>query len=106
MIPNLDHYAPTKVPQTAIDIGNGFVLLCARDCTARAMLDYEKDALLKYVEDSDIQDMDDEWCPMVTRWARLWLPNGQIACSAWKEKEKAIVRIARNVKVGKFTSIE
>ena len=70
------------------------------------MLDYEKDALLKYVKDLDIQDMYDEWHPMVTRWARLQLPNGQIAHSAWKEKEKAIVQIARNVKVGKFTSIE
>ena len=50
--------------------------------------------------------MDDEWQPMVTRWARLRLPNGQIARSAWKEKEKAKVRITRNVKVGIFSSIE
>ena len=106
MIPKLDHYAPAEVPETAIDIGNGFVLLRARDRTARAMLDYEKEALQKYLEDSDIQDiMDDEWQPMVTRWARLRLPNGQIARSAWKEKEKAKVRITRNVKVGKFSSI-
>ena len=104
MIPKLDHYAPAEVPETAIDIGNGFVLLRAQDRTARAMLDYEKEALQKYLE--DIQDiMDDEWQPMVTRWARLRLPNGQIARSAWKEKEKAKVRITRNVKVGKFSSI-
>ena len=87
--PKLDHYVPAEVPQTAIDIGNRFVLLHAQDCTARAMLDYEKEALRKYLE--DIQDMDDEWQPMVTRWARLRLPNGQIARSAWKEKEKAKV---------------
>ena len=69
------------------------------------MSDYEKDALLKYLE--NIQDIDDEWQPMVTKWARLRLPNGQIARSAWKEKEKAKVRIARNVKVStKFPSIE
>jgi hypothetical protein len=105
MIPELDHYAPAKVPQTAIGIGNGFVLLRARDHTAQAMLDYEKDALAKYLE--DIYDRDDEWQPMVTRWARLRLLNGQIACSAWKEKEMATkVQIARNVKVGKFSSIE
>jgi hypothetical protein len=45
IIPKLDRYAPAEVPQTAIDIGNGFVLLRARDRTARAMLDYEKEAL-------------------------------------------------------------
>ena len=64
----------------------------------RVMLDYEKEALWKFVK--DIQDTDDnEWCPVVTRWARLQLPNGQIAHSAWKEKEKAKVQITRNVKV-------
>ena len=68
------------------------------------MLDYKKEALRKYLE--DIQDMDDEWQPMVTRWARLRLPNGQIARSAWKEKEKAKVQITRNVKVGISSSIE
>ena len=67
------------------------------------MLDYEKEALLKYLEDMDNLN---EWQPMVTRWARLRLPNGQIARSAWKEKEKAKVRISRNVKVGKISSIE
>jgi hypothetical protein len=101
MIPNLAP-ATSEVPQTALDIGNSFVLLRARDRTARAMLDNEKEALTKYVE--YVPDMDElEWRPMVTRWARLRLPNGQIARSAWKEKEKAVVRIARNVKVGKFS---
>ena len=104
MIPNLDH-SPAEVSQTALDIGNGFVLLRARDRTARAMSDIEKDALMKYIEYN--QDMDDEWHPTVTRWARLRLPNGQIARSAWKEKEKAAkVRITRNVKVGNFPSTE
>ena len=108
MIPNLDRYAPAEVPQTSIDIGNGFVLLRARDRTARAMLDNERSALMKYLEHWHIHVIDDsdEWRPMVTRWARLRLPNGQIARSAWKEKEKAKVRIARNIKVGEFSSIE
>ncbi|KAJ7016263.1 hypothetical protein C8F04DRAFT_982266 [Mycena alexandri] len=36
----------------------------------------------------------------VVRWARLQLPNGQIARSAWKEGRRALnkVRMARNVK--------
>jgi hypothetical protein len=65
------------------------------------MLDDKKDVLGKYIKDiQDIDDSDDEWRPMVTRWARLQLPNGQIARSTWKEKEMAKVRITRNVKVG------
>ena len=61
MVLNFDRYAPTDIPQTAIDVGNGFVLLCAQDPTARVMLDYEKDALGKYIKDiQDINDLDDE----------------------------------------------
>jgi hypothetical protein len=34
MVLNLDRYAPADIPQTAIDVGNGFVLLRAQDPTA------------------------------------------------------------------------
>jgi hypothetical protein len=39
----------------------------------------------------------------ITRWARLSLPNGQIAQSAWKECAKPLnkVRMARNIKVSR-----
>lgn len=37
----------------------------------------------------------------IARWARLHLPNGQVARSRWKETRKPLtkVRTARNVKV-------
>ncbi|KAG1823285.1 hypothetical protein EV424DRAFT_1321265 [Suillus variegatus] len=39
-------------------------------------------------------------CPRVTRWARLRLPNGQIARSSWKENNMTrMPRMARNVKL-------
>ncbi|KAF8220834.1 hypothetical protein L208DRAFT_1331490 [Tricholoma matsutake] len=106
MVLNLNRYVPADIPQTAINVGNGFVLLRAQDTTAQVMLDYEKDALGKYFKDiQDIDDLDDEWHPMVTRWARLRLPNGQITCSTWKEKEKAKVQITRNAKVLALISV-
>jgi len=42
-----------------------------------------------------------EWEQSVVRWARIRLPNGQIARTAWKEKLKRLgrVRMARMVKV-------
>ena len=45
-----------------------------------------------------------DWCPNIARWARLRLPNRQIARSKWKEGMKALdkIRIARNVKVSRF----
>jgi hypothetical protein len=41
--------------------------------------------------------------PKIARWARLRLPTGQVARSAWKEKEKAAekIRRARCVKVSR-----
>ncbi|KAG1834730.1 hypothetical protein EV424DRAFT_1309649 [Suillus variegatus] len=39
-------------------------------------------------------------CPRITRWARLQLPNRQIARSSWKENNMTCMpRMARNVKL-------
>ena len=43
----------------------------------------------------------ENWSPGVCKWARVRLPNGQVARSSWKEKLKPLtkVRMARNIKV-------
>lgn len=48
------------------------------------------------------------WCPKVTRWAWLRLPNGQVARSHWKESLKPLgkVKMACNVKVIYFEFIQ
>ncbi|KAF9495138.1 hypothetical protein BDN71DRAFT_1431254 [Pleurotus eryngii] len=74
--------------QGAIDIGNGYVLLCARDQYRYTLVGVLKATIQTATGATTIK-----------QWARLQLPNGQIAHSAWKEKQKAPgkVRISRMV---------
>jgi hypothetical protein len=97
-----------QLPRGAIDLGNGYALLRAQD-QLRSMQKCEAKALITYLtEQCHINVLTitsgrsaDEWCPDIARWARLHLPNGQIARSRWKESLKSLnkIRIARNVKV-------
>ena len=76
------------------------MLLRARDQTARKLPEEEEMAVRTYFQ-SVVGDLGIDLHPQVTRWARLRLPNGQIARSAWKECLKPIeqVRMARQVAV-------
>jgi hypothetical protein len=58
-------------------------------------------AIRTFYEEQGFSDFDNYWLPHVVCWARLCLPNGQIARSAWKEKLKPPqdVCMARNIKV-------
>ena len=98
MVPDLDP-PPPPLPRGAIDLGQGYALLRAQDRYTRLMHPQEASALLRYL--GGVPENSDSWCPKVTRWARLRLPNGQVARSRWKESIKPLgkIRIARNVKV-------
>ena len=98
MIPDLDP-PPPPLPRGAIDLGQGYALLHAQDRYARLMRPQEAGALLLYL--GGVAENPNGWCPKVTQWARLRLPNGQVARSRWKKSIKPLgkVRIARNVKV-------
>ena len=100
MIPDLGP-PPPSLPRGAVDLGQpeGYVLLRAQDRYSRLMRPQEADALLRYLGGS--VNCHGEWCPKVIRWARLRLPNGQVARSRWKESLKPLgkLRTARNVKV-------
>ena len=99
MIPDLEQDAD-RLPRGAVDVGNGYMLLRARDQTARKLPEEEEMAVRTYFQ-SVVGDLGIDLHPQVTRWARLRLPNGQIARSAWKECLKPIeqVRMARQVAV-------
>jgi hypothetical protein len=105
MIPDLDPDA-NKIPRYAKDLGNGFVLLHARDATPHRLAGTEAAVVRTFFKNATGQRSAIGWNPRVKHWARLRLPNGQIARSAWKEKAKALekVRMARNVKVGVLLS--
>ncbi|KAI0714308.1 hypothetical protein C8T65DRAFT_573459 [Cerioporus squamosus] len=70
-------------PPSAIDLGNGYALLRARDRVERAVTAAEETAILAFLDRQNMRMPN--WTPIVRRWARLALPNGQVARSAWKE---------------------
>ncbi|KAF4587957.1 hypothetical protein EYR38_009918 [Pleurotus pulmonarius] len=90
MCPELDTSADNELVCGALDIGNGYILLRARD-RYRHTLSGDVAQAVQLVTNST----------KVVRWARLQLPNGQVARSAWKEKPKPLnkVRIARMVQI-------
>ena len=98
LIPNLtpDKKDASSLPRGARDLGDGFVLMCAREEVLCPLRDCEADALRDFLPGAQ---MGDEIC--VHRWAKLRLPTGQNCYSAWKETQKPIEkrRTARNVKV-------
>lgn len=104
MIPDLGP-PPLSLPRGAIDLGQGYILLRAQDRYERLMHPQEAGALLRYLSNTIAEgssvNINCDWCPKVTRWARLRLPNGQVARSCWKESLKPLgkLRTARNVKV-------
>ena len=96
-IPDLEP-EPT-LPSGSFPFGDGYVLLRAMDLTRRPVSDREAEAIrASGIFDNSNQSTDSI---NVLRWARLRLPNGQVARCAWKEKSggEKIVRCARNVKV-------
>ena len=99
MVPDLQR-PTTNLPQGAKEVGDGYILLRARDRTHRPMRDCETIALRNYLGNDTIS-LDGNLSPRIVRWARLHLPNGQVARSSWKEKLKPLtkLRMARNVKV-------
>lgn len=82
-----------EYPMGAVDLGQGYVLLRKRD--KRPWLPTGEEARIISEFMSNNQPLH-----RFKRWARLGLPNGQIARSLWREKLKSStqIRISRNVK--------
>jgi hypothetical protein len=97
MIPDLDIDGTTEehLPQGCKDVGQGYLLLCAREEEVRPLRDCEGSALCNFLNIAPTEIR-------VRRWAKLHIPTGQNCYSAWKELERPIEkrRTARNVKVG------
>ena len=100
-------FKPSKsdIPRGALDLGGGYILLRAQDRYSRLMKEAEAMAFRTYIQHHSRHSLaqfgNDHWPPKIVRWARLRLPNGQIARSRWKEALKPInkIRVSRNVKV-------
>ncbi|KAJ6468529.1 hypothetical protein C8R47DRAFT_1078323 [Mycena vitilis] len=97
MIPDLEPVE--KLPRGSEDLGDGYVLLRAKDEYNQVIHGAQGDAIQDYLEAVTGEASPANFRPSLQRWARLRLPNGQIARCAWKEKQKALnkVRMSRNV---------
>ncbi|KAF9535165.1 hypothetical protein CPB83DRAFT_803686 [Crepidotus variabilis] len=86
-------------PAYSEDLGSGYHLLRARDEYAQALAGEEGAIIKRFIEDEEEKcgnAIPDNWAgPRVRRWARLQLPSGQIARSAWKEDRYAQTAIRR-----------
>ncbi|KAJ7702170.1 hypothetical protein B0H16DRAFT_1347648 [Mycena metata] len=91
---------PSRIPQGAIDLGGGFVLLRGRDEFMRTIDGPQGQTIRAWMEEQEGDIAEVNWLPRVYRWQRLRLPNGQNARSKWQEGRKPInkVRMSRNVK--------
>ena len=100
MVPDLDPAKP-PLPCRSQVCADGYVLLRARDRTARLFPAIESLALRNYLEGCGAELLANWVMERTYKWARLLLPNGHIARSAWKEQAKPLLdtRIARCVKV-------
>jgi hypothetical protein len=90
---------PTSQPRISQDLGNGYILLGARDPTARYVLPQYVQPIHNYF-DTNAAEVRPDWIPRLKRWARVQLPNMQLVRTAWKEKLRSKqVRISRNIMV-------
>ena len=104
MIPDLDldRAKAGALPRGFKDLGDGYVLLRAREPEPRPLRGCEAEALREFLPSAPrVGDIP------VRRWAKLRLPTGQNCYSAWKELEKPLEkrRTARNVKVSFISEI-
>ncbi|KIK13974.1 hypothetical protein PISMIDRAFT_117813 [Pisolithus microcarpus 441] len=100
MVPSLcPEQAP--FPLTAIDLGDGYVLLHKRDARPVFPRGRAVSVISHYLGRADSFK--------IRRWARLRLPNGQIARTAWREllRQPEEIRPARFIKfvVGQTTHV-
>ena len=85
ILPNLEPDI-SGLPQGAVDLSDGYVLLRARDETGVILEGAYADAIQAFlVLDSGRGGVPSDWQPKYIRWARLRLPNLQVARCAWKE---------------------
>ncbi|KAJ3501967.1 hypothetical protein NLJ89_g9101 [Agrocybe chaxingu] len=94
------------IPRYSEVLGDGYVFLCARDEYPQILTDAYRRVIKAYIEDQEMRagnEIPATWHgPRVARWARLHLPNGQIARSAWKEDRS----LAQNIRRARYVKTE
>ncbi|EJD44282.1 hypothetical protein AURDEDRAFT_65417 [Auricularia subglabra TFB-10046 SS5] len=91
-----------KLAATAIPLPESYALLRKRDRKAYVVKGAQAAAIQEFKEHEGAQRPSNPKAPLkIQRYARLALPNGQVACSRWAEKgfRRSDVRQACNVKL-------
>ena len=96
LLPDLD--VTNYLPRGSIHLGNGYVLLRARQKKPTCLeSEIEITALWTYLASCGIQLTEAQ--PLIQKWAHLLLPNQQVVRSSWKDGHKSNGRNSQNVKV-------
>ncbi|KAF8508135.1 hypothetical protein JB92DRAFT_2733590 [Gautieria morchelliformis] len=97
MVPSLSpDNQNSNVP--SMELGDRYALLRARDWRPRQLEGVIGGLVSRYILNKEQKlgnNPAPNWHVTITRWARLWLPNGQIAHSLWKEECKTIDELQR-----------
>lgn len=108
MYPALDDDPTPRLPRGALDIGNDYIMLRARDACPRWVPPVEAAPFHRYLTEIGHPPPEaiGEYAIQVQKWARVRLPNDQVARSEWKESLKPLckIRIARVVQARQFNS--
>ncbi|KAJ6566790.1 hypothetical protein B0H19DRAFT_1067069 [Mycena capillaripes] len=98
MIPDIEP-PDNPLPRGSKDLGDDYALLRAMDTMSRDVRSCEHSAIVSYLQGHG--EVFTRSTASVIRWARVRLPNGQIARSRWKESLKPLenLRTSRNVKI-------
>ncbi|KAG1881019.1 uncharacterized protein F5891DRAFT_973508 [Suillus fuscotomentosus] len=92
VLPELDE-PPKGFPQGSVNLGEKYALLRKRDLYFHLPDPEHTKVIARFLGGCALH--------RIKKWARLLLPNGQIARSAWRETIKTLekIRISRNVKI-------
>ncbi|KIK17037.1 hypothetical protein PISMIDRAFT_635038, partial [Pisolithus microcarpus 441] len=92
IMPELDS-SNTGLPYSSVDLGDGYTLLHKRSKHSVTLRGGEAIAISQFLGPGHV-------VPRIKKWARLCLPNGQIARSAWRESLRPAeqIHMSRNIK--------
>ncbi|KAF8475453.1 hypothetical protein JB92DRAFT_3283637 [Gautieria morchelliformis] len=93
MKPKLDD-SPDRTPKGSLELGDGFMLLRAKQRYPMPCTRPERSFIRAYLTGVQSDPNDIANAPLkITRWARIRLPTGQIARSAWKDNLKPLEKL-------------
>ncbi|KAM6489697.1 hypothetical protein JOM56_014868 [Amanita muscaria] len=109
MMPTLSLKDEDRLPAHSMDLGDGYVLMTACDKVLRSVSENEAVAIFKLWETNRWPNLH-HWTKEVKRWARLRIPNGQVARSLHRSRKKlrrtTIVKVSYEICAIRFGEVQ